>query len=587
MKLPSVVGFILTALVLCSAPLRAAEVTAHVDRNVITQNDTLELTLELSDQDGTPDLSPLDLDFTVLNNARSNRISIVNGRIDTRNEWVLTLAPKRAGELKIPALAVGLKRTDPIVVKVVAGKAGAAGGDVLLESSVDVRTVDVQAQLIYTLRLLHGPELKEGSLSVPDLSNAIVERLGEDTASEVQRDGRRYRVVERKYAVFPQTSGAFKLPPAEFSGKVVTRGGSPFDSYFNRRFGADPFDQVFGGGQIVHARSNEIVVQVTPQPKEAIGGWWLPAKNVKLSEEWAPNPPQFRVGDPVTRTLVLEADGLTAQQLPDLGQVEVADVKLYPDQPSKETSAHSTGVAAKKTVKIALIATHSGKLQLPPVEVRWWDTRRRVLQVATLPARIFDVLPALDTSGAALPAAPLAPLPVARIPATAAVNANVLFDAATETAPQPNYWPYLTAVAVAAWLFATLAWWRGRGRVAPALQESSLANEHATNAKLARSAVHAACASRDPKQLRDALLQWAAWNWHDAPPRSILDLGGYVSDTSLKDFLLRLEREGYAAQTEALDIKAMSAAIVNWVDADPTKEKRRKHETGLRALYPK
>ena len=248
-------GVLFTAIWLWCAPLPAAEVSAQVDRNVITQNDTLELTLELSDQDGTPDLVPLEQDFTVLNNARSNRISIVNGRVDTRNEWVLTLAPKHTGELKIPALAVGDKSTEPIIVKVVASKAGAAGNDVLLEASVDdsrradfarggdVRTVDVQAQLIYTLRLLHGVDLKEGSLSVPDLPNAIVERLGEDTTSEVLRDGRRYRVVERKYAVFPQTSGTFKIPAAEFSGKAMARGGSPFDSFFNRRFGADPFDK--------------------------------------------------------------------------------------------------------------------------------------------------------------------------------------------------------------------------------------------------------------------------------------------------------------------------------------------------------
>ena len=568
------------------APLLAAEVSAHVDRNVITQNDTLELTLELSDQDGTPDLDPLEQDFTVLNNARSNRISIVNGRVDTRNEWVLTLAPKHAGEIKIPALVVGNKHTDPIIVKVVAGKAAAAGNDVLLESSVDVSTVDVQAQLIYTLRLLHGVDLKEGSLSVPDLPNAIVERLGEDTSSEVLREGRRYRVVERKYAVFPQTSGTFKIPAAEFSGKAVARGGSPFDSFFNRRFGADPFDQVFGGGQVVHARSNEIVVNVTPQPKDALGGWWLPAKNVKLSEEWAPSPPQFRVGEPVTRTLVLEADGLMAQQLPDVGQSDIAGVKLYPDQPTKETSARPSGVLAKKTVKIALIATRPGKLQLPPVEVKWWNTQQRMVQVATLPVRVIDVLPAADAASAGTPVAPLAPLPAASVPARTPSEPAVSFDAGEMSASQPNYWPYFTALALAAWLFTALAWWRARQRVAPVAAEIARSVSQSIDVKNARAAVHTACASRDPKQLRDALLQWAACHWQDAPPRNILDLAARVSDASLQKFLLRLERQGYAAQSTVPDIKSMSAAIVRWVDSAPEKVKKSKDADGLRALYP-
>ncbi|MBI3775581.1 MAG: protein BatD [Gammaproteobacteria bacterium] len=570
-----------------SVPLLAAEVSAQVDRNVITQNETVELTLELSDQDGTPDLAPLEDDFTVLNNARSNRISIVNGRVDTRNEWVLTLAPKRSGELHIPALAVGDKHTDPIVVKVIAGKAATARNDVILESSVDVRSVDVQAQLIYTLRLLHGVDLKEGALSVPDLPNAIVERLGEDSTSEVQRGGRRYRVVERKYAIFPQKSGPFKIPPAEFNGKTVARGSSPFDSFFNRRFGADPFDQVFGSGQVVRARSDEIVVNVSAQPKETLGSWWLPAKNIKRSDEWAPNPPQFRVGEPVTRTLVLEADGLTAQQLPDIGQADIAGVKLYPDQPAKETTAHATGVTAKKTLKIALIATRPGKLQLPPVEVSWWDTRLRSRQVATLPERVIDVSPAADATGANAPAVASTPLPVVNTPLRNAADAAVSFDDSAVREAVPNYWPYLTAVAVAAWLFTTLAWWRGRRVLEPAVQNSARADPQAVNVKNARAAVHAACASRDPKKLRDALLQWAVWNWRAAPPRNIIDLAARVSDETLRQFLLRLEREGYAAQAEPLDIKAMSAAIVTWVDTAAVKEKKRGDEKGLRALYPR
>lgn len=573
-------SWFLAVMWLCSPPLVAAEVSAHVNRNVITENETLELTLELSGQDGTPDLTPLDQDFTVLNNARSNRISIVNGRVDTRNEQVLTLAPKRAGELQIPALAVGDKRTDPIIVKVVASKAALEGNDVVLEAGVDMRTVDVQAQLIYTLRLLHGVDLKEGSLTVPELPNAIVERLGEDATSEVLRDGRRYRVVERKYAIFPQASGVFKIPGAEFNGKIAVRGSSPFDSFFNRRFGADPFDQAFSSSQNVRARSREISVDVLPQPKDAPSGWWLPAKNLKLSEEWAPSPPQFRVGEPVTRTLVLEADGLTAQQLPDIGQADIAGVKLYPDQPTKETTPSPAGVAAKKTIKIALIATQSGKLELPPVEITWWDTRRRMQQVATLPARVLDVLPAAVMPGANAPAAAISQPPAVSAPAPEPLDEEAV------NVQQPNYWPYLTAIAVAAWLFTTLAWWRSRRSSVPAEQSTTPADSQTLNVKIARSAVHAACASRDPKQLRHALVQWAACNWPEAPPRNIIELAARVSDPSLREFLLRLEREGYAPQPEALEIKPMSAAIVSWVDAEPVKEKKPAGESRLRPLYP-
>ena len=152
---------------------------------------------------------------------------------------------------------------------------------------------------------------------------------------------------------------------------------------------------------------------------------------------------------------------------------------------------------------------------------------------------------------------------------------------------QANYWPYLTAIAVAAWLFTTFGWWRSRRQMESAAAPSPRADLHALNVKAARSGVHAACASRDPKQLRDALLQWAASNWPDAPPRNIVDLAALASDAALRKFLLDLEREAYAPQSDALDIKGMSAAIVNWVDASPVKEKKAAGTAGLRALYPK
>jgi len=163
----------------------------------------------------------------------------------------------------------------------------------------------------------------------------------------------------------------------------------------------------------------------------------------------------------------------------------------------------------------------------------------------------------------------------------------VSFDEAAVSVQQPNYWPYATALAVAGWLFTTLAWWRGRRSVASAAPEIMRSASQSIDVKNARAAVHTACASRDPKQLRDALLQWAACNWRDAPPRNILDLAARASDTSLQKFLLRLEREGYAAQSAVPDIKSMSAAIVRWVDAEPEKFKKSKVEAGLRELYPK
>ncbi|MEZ5581408.1 MAG: hypothetical protein R3F37_00205 [Candidatus Competibacteraceae bacterium] len=78
----------------------------------------------------------------------------------------------------------------------------------------------VQAQVQYTVRLLFAVPLLDGSLDAPQPANAVVERLGDDVSYETQRNGRRYRVIERRYALFAQRSGADDSA-LEFQGRVA------------------------------------------------------------------------------------------------------------------------------------------------------------------------------------------------------------------------------------------------------------------------------------------------------------------------------------------------------------------------------
>lgn len=576
--------WMLVLLLLVCSGSAVADVRATVDRSVITENDTLTLNIELDEQGADVDLSPLDRDFDVVSRSRSNRVSIVNGRVDSRNEWVLTLAPKRSGDLQIPALVVGNKKTAPIAIKVVVGKAAAnSSKDVFLEVSVDASGVDVQAQVVYTLRLYHAVDLKEGTLSMPELKDAIVERLGEDVTSDVAREGRRYHLVERKYALFPQVSGTLHVPSPEFKGTIAVRGTSPFDNLFNRRFGTNPFDNFPGNEQAVRVRAKEITVDVMPQPKEARSGWWLPAKQFTLSESWVPDPPQFRVGEPVTRAVVMEAEGLTAQQLPDLTIADVAGFKLYPDQPVKETHAEQKGISARKTQKIAWVATQPGRLQLPALEIPWWDTQARKVRIASLPARSVEVLPA---AGAALvpslPQSIVVPAPTAGAPAapddeiTTAADVIPLYSG-------PNFWALVSTVAIIAWLLTAIAWWRGRRSSVLSAASVAIATTP-PDIKAARVAIRKAAGNA--QQLRDALLVWAAQVWREQPPRSLAALAQCSRDDTVRRALLLLDQQLYAPKVGTIPLNKVTEVILPWVEQARGEETSAPEKKGLRALYP-
>ena len=85
----------------------AAPVTAKLDRSSAVVGETVTLILQTSDtnQSLETDLSVLQADFDVLNQRSETQMSFVNGRQTASVRVVITLEPKREGNLLIPANA--------------------------------------------------------------------------------------------------------------------------------------------------------------------------------------------------------------------------------------------------------------------------------------------------------------------------------------------------------------------------------------------------------------------------------------------------------------------------------------------------
>ena len=97
-------------------------------------------------------------------------------------------------------------------------------------------------------------------------------------------------------------------------------------------------------------------------------GWWLPASKLILQETWEPNPPEFRVGEPVTRTIIIQAEGVEAEQLPDWETPDLSGIKIYAEPPVLETKETPQGVSALGKTSQALIPSVSyTHLTLPTI----------------------------------------------------------------------------------------------------------------------------------------------------------------------------------------------------------------------------
>src|SRR3546814_12093198 len=76
-------------------------------------------------------------------------------------------------------------------------------------------------------------------------------------------------------------------------------------------------------GQLMRVSSEQLRLTVNPKPASYPADVpWLPARSLSLSESWSPEPTHSQVGDSLTRSLTLEAEGLASAQLPPLPRSE-------------------------------------------------------------------------------------------------------------------------------------------------------------------------------------------------------------------------------------------------------------------------
>lgn len=524
---------LLLAALLCgaaAAPAIAA-LQAQVDQNPVPEDQSFTLTLESDGTDGTPDLSGLARDFDVMGTSKSSSINIVNGAMSRTIDWQISLMPKHSGTLTIPAIAVGGERSAPITVTVT--PAGQAQGQtanrqpraVFLEASAEPHQAYVQQQLHYTVRLYHAVDLANGAtLSEPSFTagQAVVERLGKDRTYETTRNGTQYEVIERDYAIYPQKSGKLVIPPLEFEGDVE-QGGSGF-------FGLDPFNS---NTRHLRLKSPAVTLTVKPPPAAFTGNQWVPAQKLQLAETWSQSPTTFTVGQPITRTVTLTAQGLTAAQLPDL-TAPVPGLKEYPDRPSLKDQKDEQGITGVRQESIAMIPTRPGTLTLPALEVPWWNTATDRLEVARVPARTITVAPA--------PGGTAAPPP----PPAGAVVAPTSAPAATPHARTAGFWPWLALLNGLGWLVTVLAWVFTARRSRPAPRPRPAAAP--SSAKLER-ALKASCLAGDAAQSKRLLLEWARQTWPQQPPVSLLALARRC-EPPLAEALEQLDRALYAPSAE-------------------------------------
>ncbi len=367
----------------CSIKINAQDLEVSVDRAELARGETLTYTIRIYEQrQGMQlDLTPLTEDFDVLGTRTSSQVRSINGQVESWTDYIVTLFPLTEGELTIPPIEINNLQTEPILISVVneGPRSNQDNDELFLEIEVNKEALYVQEQLLFTVKLYYTINgIRNPQFTELEMEDTVIQLIGSPNQYEQIIEGVRYGVYEKRYVIFPQRSGPLEIPDILFRGEV-TDGSSNFvfRNLNTRRVTA------FIEGITISVNERPVAAQEFDN--------WLPVTNLSISEEWSTDLENLSVGDSITRTITLTADGLDGAVLPPFSPETLDGINVYQDPASIERTYVDGSIVGTRVESSTLVPVIAGTIEIPEIVIPWWDVSSDELKEAVITAKSIQV----------------------------------------------------------------------------------------------------------------------------------------------------------------------------------------------------
>ncbi|MBF0228145.1 MAG: BatD family protein [Desulfamplus sp.] len=383
-------------------------VTAMVDRNSISINDSIALSVVFEDGEGEVDTSAI-ADFTIVSQSSSSNISIINGKYSKSVTTTYSLIPKKVGTLKIPPLKVEydnkIYATQEITIEVSGQSTNhkdKGSKDIFVESGISRSSLFTGEQAVYQLRFYSAVKLSNASLQPPSFKGFTAKEAGERKSYKETINGRLYYVTEINYVIIPETAGELEIEPAVIVCDVPVRRN-------NRSGFPDPFDDPFfsnngvfsfGRSETRQFATEPIAVKVEQLPSypfnsssgssslnsssssnKASGNSGV-SDNIPFSGlvgdfsiDASLDNSKLKIGDSATLTITISGKGnIMDAQAPSV--LIPSDFKVYDDTPEESIQLSLEGYSGKKIFKKAIVPIKSVKYIIKPVVLSFFNVSK-------------------------------------------------------------------------------------------------------------------------------------------------------------------------------------------------------------------
>ncbi|MEM7052172.1 MAG: BatD family protein [Acidobacteriota bacterium] len=443
-----------------AAPAAAQSITAEIDRVETTPREPLRLLVTVKGSQTALPVLPELPDFQVRAGGKSTQVDIVNGRASSGAAYNYFLIPQRTGTFTIGPVMVEIDgkayRSRPFQVRVLKADRDRPGNDrdLFIQVAVSDRQPFVGEQVIYTWKFLYRVQIGEPRLDPQDFDGFLSEPLGETRQYETVVGGRRYGVIERRVALFPQRAGTLTVPGSKLTCQVAVR-----DQRRRRRSLMDDFfGRVRAEQRVVPGPPVALEVRPLPSPPADFSG--LVGK-FQIQAEASKR--QLQVGESTTVQITVSGQG-NVQSIAEPPLPDLSAFKIYDDKTSSRIDRDGLELKGSKVFPKALVPLSPGETMIPAIPLVYFDpaagsyrtTRTTPIVLAVDPAEGQEDLRLTESL------APTTGKVAVRILADDILPLYRGLDGATESPPGPPLQAALTGALAAPPLLFVGLWWRRR-----------------------------------------------------------------------------------------------------------------------------
>ena len=558
--------FFLSALILFAIHMSfaaASGLSVTADRLDTFTNESLNLTVRYNGQarSGEHDFTALENDFEIISSNRQQQYIVQNGVAESFTDWNLTLIPLRAGTLLVPSLTYRGEVSNALEINVAVvtdPENSFSKPAVFAETVVDKKTARVQEQILLTTRLFYSIPLTDFSLTPLKIPDGILEEF-QDKQYTKRIDGRDYGVIEKSYAIFAQASGQMNVSGQRFEA---------YEAPTRRQFGV--FNQ--RGKKIVRI-TNETTLEILDRPEDFSGDSWLPTKKLELTEIWNGDLTKLKVGEPITRSITVTADGLTGAQIHPLAIGASQGYRIYPDQPQIETRTRNNNVIGVRIESMAVVPSSAGRLEIPSIYVEWWNTESKIIERTVIESRFLEI------AGSESRPEPLTDDETD----ISSLKNNHTPTSSGQPETRTTQWPLIFSVIANVTLLVSIIAMRVIQRRNPANEVGTSEKSNLTITNFLNTISNAA-KDKDYIRMRQAIIAWGQKLREDTAPLTLKSLAAELGNENLKTYFALLDSQLYGNQDEQLlDLEELIREIKRETNLSA---KRNDLEDRLPALYP-